>query len=248
MSYNDKNSSLEGGFQWVYVNYNPSTTYTTVKAVFLDESQASHVNSTTFNLSYTHELVAHSSQYIVLNEVISYTLKFYKYDYTTGNYSLDTFDSQALSAVFNSSNETFAISPGCEKIRYNDTFFYRDAANVLQQMNNPAGFKAHTTDDSLSYAVATDGKIYRFDNSSNAFVAAYSPTVPFPVNSSIHVYQNRMVVDTSDSENVPVTYFYTSGNSTYNYTYNSTRNTTHVCAFTIETNGSLTLVYNYTNT
>ena len=107
-----KNSSLKGEFQWVFVNYNSNTSNTTVKAVFLDHTQANRINSTSFELSGLHHLLAHSSNYILLEDVNGTVdpLLFFKYNYISGTYVRDSMSTQALLTVFSSSNNSSNIS------------------------------------------------------------------------------------------------------------------------------------------
>ena len=87
------------------------------------------------------------------------------------------------------------MTPNCERLRYKESLFYRDNAGIFQPMSNPANLVVRAIDDSLSFAVGADGNVYRYDNTSSTFVVTYSPAMAFPSSSWVHVYQNRVIID-----------------------------------------------------
>ena len=183
-----------------------------------------------------HYLVAHTAQYIVLEDPNgTVALKFYRYDSVTGMYVPGSIDIQDLLSVYVKTqnmyyypevNNLTTLAPNCVRVKYGDLFFFLNPSGVLHPIPTPVNFTTYAVDDTLAYAIGTDGQIYFYDNSSTAYVVVFTPTPLLSANSSIQIYRNRMIINSTEIRAVPVT-------TASNYTYNTTQNVTFVYAFLI---------------
>ena len=71
-------------------------------------------------------------------------------------------------------------------------------------MNNPSGFDSDIVDSNVNYAIAKDGKLYKYETSTGGFALYFTPSSPLPTynRTSITVYSDRIFINATTTTSV----------------------------------------------
>ena len=220
-SNSSTSSSL--GDQWAYLSYNYSTSFTTGEIFNIDHSQPDRVNSTSFEVNGSYSLIAHSRTCLIIKDFMGTALIF-REDSASQSYVQDPFELSNvidLNRTFgsNGTNGTnsslWQVSDSCDRIRFGDSFYFRNVSGAFSPMNNPVTFSSYHADKNLDYAIGIDGNLYKYNTNQNAFELFFTPPSPLPSYSStsINVFNDRLVINATDSNIVEIYAYQIQGNS-----------------------------------
>ena len=74
-----------------------------------------------------------------------------------------------------------------------------------------SSFAARSEDSSFTFAIANDGKLYKYDTTYSTFTHYFTPPILFPTDSHINYYQNRLIINSTSQISATVYAYDVSG-------------------------------------
>ena len=179
-------------YQWVYTKIvGGSDTNITVYTV--DSSAASHYRID----EYTQTGLAWAIQFqnkrckLMSQGSLSFMVKETNLVYDTTSIS----NALSTAGVSLSGATNWAISDDCRRFWLDTEVFYLDSNNAWAVYTRPSGLTISTVDQNVTFALGTDGSLYKILPTSIAIY--FTPTTPFPAGSSMYTHSHMLGLGTT---------------------------------------------------
>ena len=86
-----------------------------------------------------------------------------------------------------------------DRLRIGKHLFFKNPNNIFVAMTVQNNFVMAASNKNLTYAIGTDGNLWRFVASQSGFVQAVTSSRPLPTDAEVKVYDNKIVVNASNA-------------------------------------------------
>ena len=202
--------------QWAYGEYSSTTNKTNFTLGSLNDSKSGNVTWTSivvpdmWKMQYLNKKVA-----LLRSAGNSSHYQIYRYNKTRGNYSKGENITALVKNLIQNSNFTdssikqaeWVLSEVGDRMRIGKHLFFKNPNNIFVAMTVHNNFVMAASNKNLTYAIGADGNLWRFVASRSGFVQAVSSSRPLPRDAEVRVFDNKIIVNSSNATSVQVHVF-----------------------------------------
>ena len=155
----------------------------------LVNSTAGEVKWTSFELDGKWKSVYLNKKCLLLKTVgVNATYQIYMFNRATGKYDKGENITPLVNNLINNTNLTqvsialvkWVLSQNGDRLRIGKFLFKKDASGKFVKMTVYSSFVLSVCDRNLSYAIGTDGKVWKYVETRSGFVPAFTPNRTLP--------------------------------------------------------------------